>query len=125
MQSDDYTEVILADRHIIPSVNIHLLNTEVRHPFTYELSEAIRVKSNERFNTIIVYNRNNKGANQLFTYLGRIQRHRMRWMFDEHHFQKHWQFYAGSVIVPVVLALTGKWTGLWRLIEQILLNTGK
>lgn len=92
-------DVYLTKGEFVLSKNI-TEKPELRYLYEYEFSDAIRFKTNSKFNTIIISKFETETFSNLYANLNVLQKFKLQWLHDNHHFQKHWQFYTATIFVP-------------------------
>ena len=117
-ERDKHVDAQLADRCIVVNENFNFIKTDARNRFDYEFAKDVEIKSNGQLNTILKY----AEGSQVFTHLNCWQKQQLTWMFERSHFQKHWKSYVGWFVVPLVLFFASKWTGVFDMIVQAILD---
>jgi hypothetical protein len=111
--------VLLVDKRIYYDGDDYLpLHKSIIHDFTYDNSETVSLNHNGKYNTIL----RTHGRQMFLVHFNRFEAFLLKAMFGYVHFQKHWKFYVGSLLFPLVLFFASKWTGTIDAIIEAMTN---
>lgn len=81
--------------------------------FNWKPSPSVEGRTKGRLNTTIIV-----GAVVYYAKLGWFDLFRLKWMFGESHFQKHWEFWAGAIILPAISLIFAARAGILTAIAE-------
>jgi hypothetical protein len=101
------------------------MDSEDRFQYTYEFSKALEIKTNGKYNTLIIYKHEGFPENLLYANLSRKERFQLNWMNGNHHFQKYHDKYLTYVVAPFFGGLGLTAVGIIDWIKSLLQTIGK
>jgi len=106
-------DVLLVGKHIKIESSDKVFNQPKMYPFDYKISSAEAEWNRGNRNARIITNQTT-----LLTKLNWWQKQKIRWMFNDHHFQNHWKSYVNWIVIPALTFVLGKLSGLWHLLSE-------